>query len=435
MKLNEIKTKQVAIWGYGLEGQATLAYLNQRCPELRITVFCPQSEIPNEVPELVKFKSDEVNANLLNQYNVVIKSPGISPYQAAVENTKCEIISSAALWFSNERSGIVIAVTGTKGKSTTAAMITEVLSAMNHRVVLAGNFGVPLIQCLDNYDYVVLETSSYQAYDGGIKADIGVLLNLFSEHLNWHLTEQQYHHDKWQLLINSQQAILNAKDENTTLRLKQQPLQVEPRYFQSQHGFYELNHVLMYQDKALLSQHGWPLKGAHNLINAAAVCAVISLLELDLKTCLNVIKKFKGLPHRLQQVAEIDGVNYINDSIASTPHATLAAMKTVDLTRTILLIGGFDRGVDWQWWTEAIAQMPPKVLICSGENGQKIYDLVLNQAIKTQCIWQPSLKAAVKTAKELAQAGDCVLLSPGAPSFDAFDNYQDRGQKFTQWIK
>jgi UDP-N-acetylmuramoylalanine--D-glutamate ligase len=113
----------------------------------------------------------------------------------------------------------------------------------------------------------------------------------------------------------------------------------------------------------------------------------------------------------------------------------LAALHTVDATQTILLVGGFDRGVDWDWWMAEIAAKPPKMIICSGANGKKIHQLILNHEIKTQSIWQLTLKEAVKTAVNLAKAGEVVLLSPGAPSFDAFDNYQHRGQKFAQWIK
>ncbi|MCX7553935.1 UDP-N-acetylmuramoyl-L-alanine--D-glutamate ligase [Marinicella sp. S1101] len=435
MKLESLKDKTIAIWGFGLEGKATLAYLLARCPNREIAVLCGADEVAGAQRKGVSFITEPVTVEVLDQFEVVVKSPGISPYQAPAKQAKCQFISSAALWFDNEKSGQIIAITGTKGKSTTAAMLTAVLEAMNFKVVLAGNFGLPLIQCLGKFDFVVLETSSYQAYDGSIKADIGVLLNLYSEHLNWHLTEQQYHHDKWQLLCQSERVLLNAADDNSTKMLQKEPLRMQPEYYGNQHGFYELNGVLMYQDKALVSAYGWQLKGRHNLHNAAAVCAIVLMLGLDIKIAINAIKQFKPLPHRLQLVAEFNGVKFINDSISSTPHSTLAAMGTVDLSRTILLVGGFDRGVDWQWWVEAIEERPPQLIICSGENSKKIHQLVLNQQIKTQCIKQPSLKQAVKYAKEQAQPGDTVLLSPGAPSFDAFDDYQHRGQKFSQWIQ
>ncbi len=444
MLLNKLSQLKVAVWGFGVEGRASCEYLKHRCPGLQLTVLCPNNEVVEEInagrhSELV-FNHQHVDHNLLSQFDVVIKSPGISPYQSAVESATCEFVSSTALWFSNERvnnPAQIIAITGTKGKSTSCAMLTEVLKAMAYDVQLVGNFGVPLIQCTEPCDYLVLETSSYQAQDGVIKADIAVLLNLFSEHLDWHGSEQQYQLDKWQLMMQAKQVILNAKDKNTQSLLIESPLQINShmiKYFDNIHGFYELDEVLMYQDKALLSRYGWQLKGAHNLQNAAAVCAVLMALNLDIKPGLNAIKQFKALPHRLETVAEINGVTYINDSISSTPHATMAAMDTVDMSQTILLVGGHDRGVDWHWWIERIIDQAPKMIICSGQNGKNIHKLILNHKIKTQCIYKSSLEMAVAVAKQQAQSGDVVLLSPGAPSFDAFENYQHRGQQFIQWL-
>jgi len=441
MRLEQLSQSKVAIWGFGVEGQASCEYLQTRCPDLPFTVLCPVHEV-----DLDKFQNTNtgfsfnhqvVDAELLSRFDVVIKSPGITPYQPAVTSASCEFISSTALWFSNEREknpAKIIAVTGTKGKSTSCAMLAEVLTNMGFEVNLAGNFGVPLIQCLDSCDYVVLETSSYQAQDGVIKADVAVLLNLYSEHLDWHGSECQYHLDKWQLVRKAKQVILNAKDKQSMNLFKTQPIASRCDYFEDIQGFYELNEVLMYQDKALLSQYGWQLKGGHNLKNAAAVCAVLSVLGLDIKVSMNVIKQFKALPHRLETVAESDGVTYINDSIASTPYATWAAMNTLDLSCTILLVGGYDRGVDWLWWVKKVAEKTPKMIVCSGENGEKIQQLILNHKIKTQCICHANLKLAVEAAKHSAEPGDYVLLSPGAPSFDAFDNYQHRGQQFVLWL-
>ena len=445
MRLEQLRQSKVAIWGFGVEGQASCDYLHLRCPDLSLTVLCPANEMGSKIKQRygqdsqprLTFNHQIVDAKLLSQFDVVIKSPGITPYQSAFTTATCQFISSTELWFSNERAdnpAKVIAITGTKGKSTSSAMLAEVLKAMNFEVVLAGNFGLPLIQCLQPCDFVVLETSSYQAQDGVIQADIAVLLNLYSDHLNWHGSEAQYHADKWQLMQQAKRVILNAKDPHSLDLLVAMPIEAEITYFEDPQGFYELDEVLMYQDKALLSKYGWQLKGAHNLKNAAAVCTVLTVLGLDIKTGLNAIKKFKALPHRLEIVAELDGVTYINDSIASTPHATWAAMNTVDLSHTILLIGGFDRGVDWSWWVNKLTQQAPKMIICSGANGEKIRQLILNHQIKTQCIWKGNLQSAVETAKQAAIAGDCVLLSPGAPSFDAFDNYQHRGQQFTQWL-
>ncbi|MCB1583461.1 MAG: UDP-N-acetylmuramoyl-L-alanine--D-glutamate ligase [Marinicella sp.] len=439
MKLEKLKNKKVAVWGYGVDGRATASFLHKYCPGQKFDVLCRKDETDDQP---WNFVTEAVTAMVLNAYDVVVKSPGISPYLEPAKTVQCQIISSTALWFDNFKNAThtnihVIAITGTKGKSTTSAMLTHVLRDMGFEVELAGNFGKPLISCNQPVDYVVLETSSYQAQDGVIKADVAVVLNLYSEHLNWHITEAQYHADKMCLLNQAKHWVLNASDVNTVSYLAEKGggTQEKIHWFNQVNGFYELNQTLMYQDKALLSHFGWQLKGAHNLVNAAAVLEILSVLKLDVKKALNSLKFFAPLPHRLQPLGECNGVRFINDSISSTPHATLAALKTVENDKTILLVGGFDRGVDWDWWMEAIKKKPPKIILCSGDNGEKIHRLILNHEIKTQSIWQPSLKTAVKTAKELAQAGDVVLLSPGAPSFDAFKDYQHRGQQFAQWVR
>ncbi len=396
-----------------------------------VTVLCPA----HEAEGMQSFNHQDVDADLLSQFDVVVKSPGISPYQPAVQHTSARIISPSALWFDNEYRRVgaqVIAITGTKGKSTTAALLHHVLSQMGHESVLVGNFGVPLIEVTTPCDYIILETSSYQAQDGAICADWAVLLNLFEEHLDWHGHVGQYHLDKWRLLQQAKHAIVNARDRNSSALIEQQPLESEPLRFDQQQGFYQLSNTLMYQDKALLSVHGWALKGQHNLSNAAAVCTVVLALCLPIRPAVNALKTFQPLPHRLQSLGQFHGVEAINDSISSTPLSTLAALATVDVSKAWLLLGGFDRGLDWRGFAEQVSARPPKGILCSGQNGLKIRAQLAEFGVKSTVY--ETLKQAVEAACQQATKGDVVLLSPGAPSFDAFANYQQRGVQFESWI-
>lgn len=436
MKLAELADKKIAIWGYGAEGQATVAYLRQHLPERPLTVLCPEQHADQDG---VTFNHQAVNAALLDDFDVVIKSPGISPYQAAVQDSQTNIISASALWFSNElnrtdKAPTVIAITGTKGKSTASYLLHQALQACGLNSEIAGNFGTPLIACDSNCDVIVLETSSYQAQDGAIKANVAVMLNLYSEHLDWHGDENQYHQDKWRLMLSAQHAVLNASDINSQ-RLQQDSPAKPVTYFNQLSGFYVLDGVLMFQDKALLSTAGWSLRGEHNLHNLAAVLTVLKVLDLDVKPALNAIKKCSPLPHRLQSLGQFNGVHVINDSIASTPHASWAALQTCPAQRTVLLLGGFERGVDWHWFAEKITNNPPKGIICSGANGRRIYDTLKQHNVIMKLTWVDDLKTAVQHAWEDTEPGDYLVLSPGAPSFDAFRDYQERGQQFRQWIK
>lgn len=436
MKLADLKHHRVAIWGYGIEGHASADYLAAQLPDLPLTILCSENEADQRA---VRFNHEQVTSKLLNQFDVVVKSPGISPYQPAVEQADCRFISATALWFSNERNHTsnpakVIAITGTKGKSTSCYMLNEALIAAGFNSILAGNFGVPLLACSGDFDFIVLETSSYQAQDGAIQADIAVLLNLYTEHLDWHGSIAQYHQDKWRLLQQAKTVFVNAEDPVTQDLLAVYPLD-SIHYFNTSAGFYILDEVLMYRDKALLSTAGWLIPGVHNLLNLAAVLSVLVAVECPLMAALNALKKLPPLPHRLQPLGLIQGVHVVNDSIASTPHATWVALQTCPIARTVLLVGGFERGVDWQWLAKKMLVTPPKLIICSGANGPRIEQTLRQQgkSLVTQLV--PDLKSAVVSALQYAEPDDWLLLSPGAPSFDAFKNYQERGYYFEQWIK
>lgn len=436
MKLDQLNHQKVAIWGYGVEGRASVHYLQRHLPDLKLTVLCPDKEADNGD---VTFNHQTVTAELLNQFDVVIKSPGISPYQSAVQDSQSKIISASALWFSNElkrhdKPPTVVAITGTKGKSTASYLLNTALQAYGLNTVLAGNFGTPLIACEADCDVVVLETSSYQAQDGAIQADIAVMLNLYSEHLDWHGDETTYHRDKWRLLTESKHALINAQDNQSRQWQNQSPPKAVT-LFNHLSGFYVLDEVLMHQDKALLSTAGWPLKGAHNLENLAAVLTVLKVMGLDVKPALNAVKRCPPLPHRLQSLGVFNGVDVINDSIASTPHATWAALQTVPVERTVLLVGGYERGVDWRWFAEKIADKPPKLIICSGANGERISQTLKKHNAIIKLLQVDTLRSAAEKALDVTQPGDYVLLSPGAPSFDAFQDYRERGEQFSQWIQ
>ncbi|MCF6300582.1 MAG: UDP-N-acetylmuramoyl-L-alanine--D-glutamate ligase, partial [Proteobacteria bacterium] len=162
---------------------------------------------------------------------------------------------------------------------------------------------------------------------------------------------------------------------------------------------------------------------------------VIATLGLNVMAAVNHLKSFQPLPHRFEKVALINGVEYINDSIATNPFAVNVALKTVNCANTLLLLGGFDRMVDWQWFVDVMQLNPPKAVLCNGQNGFKLHKLLKTNKINSRIYYFADLKSAVIEAILQAKTGDIVLLSPGSPSFDAFDNYQHRGVKFTKWVK
>jgi UDP-N-acetylmuramoylalanine--D-glutamate ligase len=425
MKLSELKTKKVAIWGFGVEGKATAQYLSKH--DIGFIILCTKNECVGDY----SFDTTEVDQSKLNSFDCVIKSPGISPYTALVKQAKTQFISATALWFANEKNTFVIAITGTKGKSTTASLIAHILKSIGFSVNLVGNIGQALITSSNDYDYIVLEASSFQITDGNIYPDIALITNLFPEHVDWHNGFENYYQDKLKLFLRAKTWISNATNENLAHLNKKK----EVVLFNSAQAFHVIGDELMFQQKELLNIKQTQLIGYHNLENMGAALSICRLLQLDIDQCIDAIKQFKPLQHRLQNLGKIGNHFAINDSIATTPIATLAAMKTVDLSNTTLLIGGYDRGNDWSEFIELINQNPPSLLLISGQNSKALLQHLQSINANFEYILCEDLKNAIHQAQLLTQTDGIILLSPGAPSFDQFESYIKRGEFFEQELR
>ena len=338
--------------------------------------------------------------------------------------------SATALWFANEKNTKVIAVSGTKGKSTTVSLLAHIINSCGHSVNLVGNIGQPLISANSDVDYIVLEASSFQIYDGNIQADIAVMTNLYAEHVDWHQGEENYFKDKLQLLSHAKTKIINAQNLLLKKLVKEEGL----NYFNINDGFHVLGDSLLFKKKEILNLSQINLIGKHNLENIGAALTVCTELKLDIIQCIEAIKSFKPLAHRLQDLGLQGKFFAINDSIATTPIATIAAMQTVDQSKTTLLVGGYDRGNDWTDFAESLNNNPPNLLIISGQNGEIINQLLEQIKANFRYILCVDLKQAIKEAVQRSRAGDTILLSPGAPSFDQFDSYIARGDFFAEEV-
>ncbi len=420
----KMSQKNIAIWGFGVEGKATAEYLQNKGIDFK--VLCSEKEKYDSYSCITA----QVDQLLLDSFDLVIKSPGISPYTSLYKNSRCEFTSSTAIWFANEKKSKVIAVTGTKGKSTTASLLAHVLSLSEQglKVDLVGNIGQPLIVSSTQYDYIVLESSSFQIYDGNIKADIVVITNLFPEHIDWHQGEDNYFFDKLKILDSASVKILNA----TNTKLNELVNDQEAIYFNDSNNYHVKNEVLYYQSKWLLSLQDIQLMGAHNLENIAAVLMVCDQCNLDREKSLASIKSFEPLPHRLQSLGKIGKHFAINDSIATTPMATIAALKTIDLSNTTLLIGGYDRGHDWSEFVENLILNSPKLIIVAGGNADSLMLLLKEKNATGNYMLQKNLKDSINYAVKNTQENGLILLSPGAPSFDQFESYVKRGDFFAE---
>ena len=425
MKLSELRNKKIAIWGFGVEGKSCADYLVNK--DVVFTVLCNEAEVDNHFACL----TDEVTITVLNQFDVIVKSPGIGAYSDLVRSSHPTFTSPTALWFANEKNTQVIAITGTKGKSTTVSLLAHILKSSNKNTNLVGNIGQALISSHSDYDYIILEASSFQIYDGNIKADIALITNLYPEHVDWHKGEDNYFKDKLKIFNNAKVKISNAND----LRLNKLVQDDDFVFFNTKQGFHVVENDLLLKQKVVLSLSDIQLIGKHNLENIGAVLTICNQLGLELEACVDAIKLFKPLAHRLENLGKVGRHYAINDSIATTPIATLAAMQTVDLSMTTLFVGGFDRGNDWTEFAESLAENPPSILLISGQNSKIIYNHLKH--INAQFIYKifDKLSDAIHYAKLNSPKNHTLLMSPGAPSFDQFDSYIQRGEFFQKELQ
>ena len=451
MKISQLEGKRVALWGWGREGRAAYAVLRARLSSLGLSLFCPASEVAAARAETqgVLDVRGEPSAEALAAFEVVIKSPGISPYlpialAAAEQGTR--FIGGTALWFAEhaDADGTVrdtICVTGTKGKSTTTALVAHLLRAAGHRTGLVGNIGLPLLEVLDPQPapaYWAVELSSYQTGEvarSGAHPQVAVVLNLFPEHLDWHGSEQRYIEDKLQLVTGAapRVAVLNAADPHlAALSLPGS----EVVWFNQPQGWHMRGDIVHRGGQAVFDTRNTPLPGRHNRGNLCAVLAAIEALGLDAVALAPAVQAFRPLPNRLQTIGAREGITFVNDSISTTPHASLAALECFAGRRIALLVGGHDRGLDWHDFVAHMAHdVPPVEIVTMGANGPRIHALLqpLADAGRFGLHTATDLPDAMRLAQAaLGGQGGVVLLSPGAPSYGVYRDYVARGRHFAE---
>jgi UDP-N-acetylmuramoylalanine--D-glutamate ligase len=437
MRLAELEGRRVAVWGAGREGRAAWRWLAARLPATPALV-CPgaEAEVARAMVGEAELFAGEVTGDVLRRFDVVVKSPGISPYRSPVPEAEAagvRFTSGTALWFAAHPGARTIAITGTKGKSSTTALVAHLLRAAGRRIVLAGNIGLPLLEVDDGFepDWWVMELSSFQARDLGGVPDIAAVLNLYPEHLDWHGTVERYYRDKLRLL-----GAPGARPRASVLWREQAwPEGALPEsglhWFGDAAGWHVTEGAIWRGAQRVLGIDAIPLPGAHNALNLCAALAVIDATGQDAAQLAPAVASFRPLPHRLQPLGERDGLHWVNDSIATTPHATLAALAHHRGRPLALIVGGHDRGVPWGDFARAIAADPPRAILAIGAAGPRIV-AALDAVDRARCVVDGAadLAAAVARARALLPPGGLVLLSPGAPSFGEFRDYDERGRRF-----
>ncbi|MDR3450630.1 MAG: UDP-N-acetylmuramoyl-L-alanine--D-glutamate ligase [Alphaproteobacteria bacterium] len=432
MKAGDLEGKKIAIWGLGREGKAAAEFLRARFPELRLT-FIDESTSPDKS---ILAAGDVFAADIaasVDEADIIVKSPGVSLYHPALQNARGKLTSLLNLWLAEPHAFKTVGVTGTKGKSTTASLLAHTLNGLGKKAVLLGNIGVPVTQNQNidadfaPPDFAVVEISSYQAATLAEDFDIGIVTALYPEHLDWHRYLAAYYRDKLQLLAHSQTKIIG---EQAFAIARENDIAVAGTHlFGETTGLHaEGTHIfdgvedLGAPDNAYLAR-------AHNLANVCAVLAVIKQLGLDPHAALRKMEDFRGLPHRQEEIGTRDGILFVDDSISTTPQSAIAAMEAYAGRAVTLLAGGFDRGIDYQPLVDYILAHKIHQVICMGPSGARIH-AALRDAHAQNVRDAENLQVAVVDARRLTPVGGVILLSPAAPSYGAFKNFEERGRAF-----
>ncbi len=446
MRLKELAGRRIAVWGAGSEGLSAVAAIRRALPAAAVTVL-DEAELSAEAgerlaadPAVAVVAGPEAPAALAG-FDVVVRSPGVSLYRREIETARDRgtvFTSATQIWFDEGPPGAVVCVTGTKGKSTTAALAAHLLAAAGRRVELAGNLGRPLLDLLEISpapEVWVVEISSYQASDLDASPRLAVLLNLFPEHLDWHGDARRYYLDKLNLFrrLAPGRAIVNATDPITREFLERFD---EPILFNDPRGLHAAGGWILDGERRLAAAEDLSLRGGHNLENACAALAAVRALGIDPGSVAGALAGFEGLPHRLRVLGERGGVVWVDDSISTVPQSALAAIEAFSDRPVTILLGGHDRGLDYAALVERLLAPPVHAAITMGASGPRIAAALRERLGSGGDPSRPRLREAadlgeaVALAREITPAGGAVLLSPAAASYGPFRDFRQRGRAF-----
>lgn len=437
MHSRDAETGRLGIWGFGVEGRAALAAL---APSFASVMVFDEHDATSEVypREGVEFYCGSGHIHHLLNCDLVVVSPGVAsmhPFLTELKNKGVELVSGSAFWLESNAQR-TIGVTGTKGKSTTAALIHHILSNASINSVLAGNIGIPLIGVTQDERLVVAELSSYQCWWITRSPRVSVVTNLFEEHLPWHGGLQQYWQAKARIVTRGAEFFIC--DSATWEKLKSVDKAVnETSVLLIQDSGSE---ILAKDDTPVLSVDDLPagLKASHlvSSIRAAVLAASIYLDATRLSSTLKAaLREFNQLPHRLEVVGSLRGVNWVDDSLSTTPQSVIAAMQSFQPGRIVLIVGGQDRGISYEPLNEFLKSTPEPVdVITIPTNGPRAV-ANFREDRPSRVHDAKTLRDAVFLASKIAPTGSHVILSPGAPSYDCYENYKSKSAEFREAIK
>ena len=434
------KNSNIAILGFGREGESTYRFIRKYDSTLKLTILDAKDITLDDSNVVIKKYNNTLDELL--EYDLIIKTPGIAFASFDPDRLEKELkpkITSQMELLLKYNKKTVIGITGTKGKSTTSTLLYNVLKDQLDNVFLVGNIGIPVFDKIDEFGdgIIVAEMSSHQLEFVNESPHIGIILNLFVDHLDHTGSVENYHNAK----IN----IIRYQDENdyaiydldnkylkekdfSSFKGKKLTVSNEEKasiYIDDELNLYLDNEFLVHKNDIITQ-----LQGDHNLKNIMFVFLVAKLYNLDLDRTLESIKNFKPLEHRMEYFGTYDGIVFYEDAIATIPEATINACNTLRNVDT-LIFGGMDRNIDYTSLIDYLKTSNINHYICMPETGYKIAEyLDQNKVIKCE-----TLEEAVDNAFKVTEKGKTCILSPAASSYNSFKNFEEKGNRFKELVK
>ena len=414
MKLDELKNKKVLILGFGREGQDTFLFLRKLFPKKVLGIADVKYKIQDTKYKIqnVKWHLGKNYLNFLKDYDVVIKSPGI-PFKILPRSVLKKIITQTDVFFDN-CPGEIIGVTGTKGKSTTTSLIYEILKAGKIKAHLVGNIGKPVLNLLFSAtpkDVYVYELSSHQLYNLKKSPHVAVMLNIYPEHLDYYRNFKEYAWAKSNIALHQTKndyLVFNSGDK------------------------------VVREIAGKTKAKKIPVKGEYYELDKNAARAVGKIFKIPGKIIDKAVKKFKYLPHRLELVGTFRRITFYNDALATIPEATMAAIGTLGKKVQTIMLGGFDRNIDFKNLAKKVLESKIKTVILFPTTGIIIWKDILKLSRGRglpKNFFVSNMEDAVKLAYQHTKPGNICLLSTASSSFSIFKNYEEKGNLFKKFVK
>lgn len=434
----------VGVWGTGMEGRAVLASLPM---DTRRFVVVDDPGAPAAVDTAGEFGAELLTpgeAVAAGFLDVVVRSPGISIHRPDVEAFRrngVRVTSLFELWLPIAPVGLVVGVTGTKGKSTTSQLIASLLLSAGVSAEVAGNIGRPVSQ-VGAVDVAVVEVSSYQAAGLSVSPPVGVLTNLDVDHLPWHGSIEQYHRDKLTLFANEGLRRLITTSGTRAAVVADGRVDAAVISTPDGAGWSTEGLVLVRNGEAVVDLTGTPLAAPHLVSNVALACATVEEVlgrSVEADVVRSAVDGFRLPPGRLEVVPTADGITWVDDPLASNPFAAAASIRSRASVPVVLIVGGDDRGVDPEPLFAAIGEHGRvRAVVAIGTAGVRwrppLAELVDRIGAVMVTIDDDDVARAVAEASRVAVPGDAVLFSPAAPTTPAVGNWEDRRRAFSDAV-